>query len=92
VVKDNPERQRFELEVEGQLAFAAYRRAPGIVTFTHTEVPDVFRGKGVGSALAQGALDLVRQSGERVLARCPFIAAYIERHSEYRGLLVQPGA
>jgi predicted GNAT family acetyltransferase len=90
VVKDSPERQRFELEVDGHLAFSAYRRASGVVTFTHTEVPDVFRGKGIGSALAQGALELVRQSGERAVARCPFIAAYIARHPEFSDLVAEP--
>jgi hypothetical protein len=94
VVKDNPERQRFELEVDGHLAFSAYQRASGVVTFTHTEVPDVFQGKGIGSALVRGALELVRGSDERVVARCPFVAAYIARHPEFRDLLAeaQPGA
>ena len=87
VVKDNPQQHRFVLEVDGQLAFSAYQRGPGVITFTHTEVPEVFRGKGVGSELAKGALDLVRQGGENVVARCPFIAAYIRKHPEYQDLL-----
>jgi len=90
VVKDNPEQHRFELEVEGKLAFSVYRRESGVVIFVHTEVPPELGGHGVGSQLANGALTLVRERGEKVFARCPFIAAYIKKHPEFQDLLVQP--
>lgn len=87
MVRDNPALNRFELEQDGLVAFSAYRREPGRITITHTEVPDEFRGQGIGSKLARGALELVRASGDQLVARCPFIAAYIEKHPEYRDLL-----
>jgi uncharacterized protein len=87
VVIDNPEQHRFELEHEGSVAFSAYRRGPGRITITHTQVPEIFRGKGIGSALARGALDLVRASGEKLIAQCPFIASYVASHAEYQDLL-----
>ncbi|MEV4756700.1 GNAT family N-acetyltransferase [Micromonospora sp. NPDC049559] len=89
LVEDNPAQRRFEILVDDSLAgFATYQLRPGVVVFIHTEVDSAFEGKGVGSALAKGALDQVRERGERVIARCPFIAAYIERHPEYSDLLV----
>lgn len=87
MVVDNPEKHRFELEVEGRTAFSVYTRKPGVITFVHTEVPEELGGKGVGSALAKGALDLVRASGDKVIAKCPFVAAYIKKHAEYQDLL-----
>lgn len=87
-VRDNPALHRFELEVDGVVAFSEYKRKDGVVTFIHTEVPDALGGKGVGSKLAKGALDAVRAAGEKVIARCPFIAAYIKKHAEYQDLLV----
>ncbi|MFF8345492.1 GNAT family N-acetyltransferase [Cellulosimicrobium funkei] len=82
------EGDRFEARTDdGVVAgFAAYVREPGAVIFTHTEVDPAFEGRGVGSALAAGALDSVRGSGERVVALCPFIRAYVERHPEYEDL------
>jgi uncharacterized protein len=89
LVEDNPARRRFEILVDGSLAgFAAYELRQDTVVFTHTEVDPAFRDLGVGGALARGALDQVRQRGERVVARCPFIAAYIDRHPEYAELVV----
>lgn len=89
-VRDNTSLHRFELEVEGVTAFSEYKRKPGVVTFVHTEVPEALGGKGVGSQLARGALGLVRSRGEKVIAKCPFIAAFIKKHPEYQDLLAEP--
>lgn len=87
-VADVPTSTRYEVTVDGELAgFAEYREVDGARVFTHTEVFDAFEGKGVGSALAAGALDHVRATGRRLVARCPFIAAYLRRHDEYGDLV-----
>jgi predicted GNAT family acetyltransferase len=91
-VADAPDRRRFEASIDGELAgFARYVRLPDRVVFTHTEVDPAFEGRGVGSALAKGALDAMRANGDRVEARCPFIAAYIKRHPDYADLLATAG-
>jgi uncharacterized protein len=87
-VLDVPARSRYEVTVDGELAgFTEYREVEGVRVFTHTEVFDDFEGKGVGGALARGALDDVRAGGRRLVALCPFIAAYLERHPEYADLV-----
>ncbi len=87
-VTRNDERGRFEATVDGELAgFAAYRLREGVIEFTHTEVDDAVEGEGVGSALVSGALDQVRVEGLGVIATCPFVRGYIERHQEYADLL-----
>lgn len=88
LVEDNPARRRFEILVDGSLAgFATYELRQETVVFIHTEVDPGFQDMGVGSALARGALDQVRERGDRVVAQCPFVAAYIDKHPEYAGLL-----
>ena len=86
-VRDNPARHRYELEVDGHVAFAEYGLAAGVITFIHTEVPKALGGKGVGSALARGALEDVRRRGLRVVAQCPFIKGFIDKHAEFSDLL-----
>jgi len=82
---------RYELPLDGDVAFINYRRVGRVVTMTHAEVPDRYAGRGVGSALVKGALDLLRVEAGQVVPSCPFVATYIKRHAEYRDLLV-PGA
>jgi predicted GNAT family acetyltransferase len=87
-VRDNPGEKRYEASVGDQLAGSAYYdTADDLIVFTHTQVDDAFEGQGVGSALARSALDDVRAKGLRVIPRCPFIKAWIERHPDYQDLL-----
>jgi hypothetical protein len=87
-VHDDAERQRFQIDVDGEPGgFAAYRIRDGVVVITHTEVDPRYRGKGVGQELAGRALDLLRERGDRVVPRCPFVARYIRDHPEYADLV-----
>ena len=86
-VHDNPKEHRFELAVEGALAVAYYKLAPGTITFTHTEVPPELGGRGVGSTLVRGALELARARGLKIVSRCPFVSAYLGKHPEFNDLL-----
>jgi predicted GNAT family acetyltransferase len=40
-------------------------------------------GRGIGSALIRGVLDIARSEGLKVNPLCPFAKAYIEKHPEY---------
>jgi hypothetical protein len=87
VVTDNAARSRFELALGADTAFVNYRRAGTVLVLTHAEVPAELEGRGVGSRLVGGALDLVRARGERGVPQCPFVVRFIERHPAYRDLL-----
>ena len=80
-VIDNPDRHRFEMSVDDQIAFVSYRRAPGVVTLTHAEVPSALEGRGVGGELVAATLDALRAEGVKVIPRCSFVAAYMRRHA-----------
>ena len=85
-VRDNTQQHRFELDVEGQIAYSEYRRTDGLLTVMHTEVPKALEGRGIGSALARGLLDIARAEGLKVKPLCPFVRAYMDRHPEYADL------
>jgi len=86
-IVNNRTHHRYELAVDGHLAATYYEIADRVITFTHTEVPPELGGKGVGSKLIKGALDQVRVEGLKVIAQCPFVKAYIEKHPDYADLL-----
>lgn len=87
-VEDSADGQRYEVFVDGDLAgYVAYQSQPGRIVFTHTAIDPDYGGQGVGSTLARAALDDARRQQLAVVARCPFIAAYIKRHPQYRDLV-----
>lgn len=82
-IRKNEEKGRFEALVDGQVAgFADYREEGGTVVLPHTEVDDAYEGKGVGSALAKGALDAITAAGKAVAPTCPFIKTWIDKHPD----------
>jgi predicted GNAT family acetyltransferase len=86
-IVNNTAKQRYELVVDGHIAATYYTIAGRVITFVHTEVPQELGGKGIGSRLIKGALDQVRADGLKVIAQCPFVKAYIEKHPDYANLL-----
>jgi len=87
IVRDNKTQHRFEMGAGGDTAVAYYSLAPGVITFTHTEVPATLRGQGVASRLTRGVLEAARAQGLKVVPRCSFVAAFMSRHPEFNDLL-----
>ena len=90
-VQDAPESSRYEIrDGDRVLGQAAYRREPGRIVFTHTEIDPDAEGSGLGSTLVRGALDDVRARGERAVPQCSFVRGWIGKHPEYADLVDQP--
>jgi predicted GNAT family acetyltransferase len=84
---DHDENQhRFEARLDGLLAVASYQLDGDTLTLLHTEVPRALRGRGVGNDLARAAFEYSREHQLKVVPRCPFMAAWLRRHPEYRDL------
>jgi hypothetical protein len=88
-VRHEPDRSRYELFVDGQMAGVAdYRLGPdGVAVFPHTVVVGHRRGQGLGAVLVRGALDAERAAGHTVVPQCWYVAEFIDRHPDYADLL-----
>lgn len=84
----NTEKNRFELEVEGKTSIIEYiLNNENIMFLTHTEVPNSLEGKGVGSSLVHKTLEFLKENKYKLAPLCPFVAAYLKRHPEWKSLL-----
>ncbi len=86
-VVDHVEQHRFEQRLGDEIAFVTYRRDGNTLHLLHAEVPASLVGRGAGSALVRGVLELVALRGERVVPRCSFVARYIAAHPNCARLL-----
>lgn len=80
---------RYYISLGGKqdVGFVAYEIGDDFIRFTHTEVEQKEREKGVGSRLIEAVLDDVRDTGDRrVIPDCPFVAEWIAEHPAYREL------
>ena len=88
VVRDAPERSRYELVVgERVLGFADYSVDGTVITVPHVEVEPAARGASLGSVLVRRMLDDVRSRGLSIRPLCPFVRVYIRGHDEYADLV-----
>ena len=87
-IVDEPGRQRYEARVGDVVAaFLEYRSVGTRTILVHTEVDASMEGRGIGGRLVAGALDDLRARGRRITVKCPFVAAFLERHPGYRDLV-----
>jgi uncharacterized protein len=86
-IRDNFPDNRFEMDTEGGVAFARYRRDGDTLMILHTEVPRALEGRGLGSQLVTGVLDLVRSRNEKIVPLCGFVRRFIALHPDYADLV-----
>ena len=86
-IRDNTALSRFELDADGVTVFMRYRVLGDRISLDHTETPVAARGRGLASRLTRGVLDEMRRRDLKVVPRCPFVRAFLDRHPEYRDLM-----
>ena len=73
--------------IREQVGLTDYRLVGNEIHLTHTEIDPKFRGGGLGAHMVQGVLDSIRtETDYRVVAACPFVVDWLERHPEYHEL------
>jgi predicted GNAT family acetyltransferase len=85
--RDNPARSRFELEVDGQLAFADYRRRGDTLMIPHVEAAPPLRGTGAAGRLMEAVMAAARAEGLKITPLCGYASAWIRRHKQHHDLL-----
>lgn len=86
-ITDNREKRRFELDIDGQIAFANYRREGTRLVIPHVEAPPPLRGTGAAGRLMQGVMEIARAEGLKIVPLCGYASAWIRRHKEHHDLL-----
>lgn len=86
----NENKKRFELEVDGHIAFIEYiLNNENIMFLTHTEVPKALGGKGVGKNIVEKALQYIKDQNYTLAPLCPFVAAYLKRNPTWQTILAK---
>jgi len=87
-VENRPDESRYVLLQDGEvIGLAEYELGGDAIVFTHTEVDEEKRERGMASTLVQAALDDVRDNSERrVVASCPYVRSWLSEHPDYADL------
>lgn len=58
--------------------------------FLHTEVDEAYGGRGLATQLITQGLAATQAEGMRIVAVCPMVAAYVQKHHEYDDIVDRP--
>jgi predicted GNAT family acetyltransferase len=87
-VTENPERHRYEIYLDGELAgFTMFTLDGDVAIMPHTKIDPEYKGHGLATTLIGSALDDLRERRVTVVARCPFVREFIEKHPEYQDIV-----
>jgi predicted GNAT family acetyltransferase len=87
VLRDDGRHRYIAFVGDAVAGFLAYRDHDGVRDLLHTEVDGAFGGRGIGTALAQFALDDIRDGGGAMVPSCPFVRSWVRRHPDYIDLV-----
>ena len=87
-VVHNTAAKRFEISVDGCIAFSKYFLVGEKIIIEQTEVPIEREGKDIASRIVRTALDYARAQKLKVMPLCPFTVGFIHRHPEYQDLVL----
>ena len=78
---DNPGRSRYELEVDGRIAFADYVRQGERLIIPHVEADPALRGGGAAGRLMAQVAAVARTEGVKIVPSCGYAAAWLRRNA-----------
>jgi predicted GNAT family acetyltransferase len=77
---DNTASSRYEWDIEGQVAFADYRKQGNQRLITHVEVPEALRNRGIAAKLMGFIIEDSKAQGFTLVPICSYAVAYLQRH------------
>ena len=86
-VQHQPENERFVVIADGVEAELDYRIEDGVISLTHTGVPEAIGGRGIAGDLVRAAFEFARAEGLKVRPLCSYAEAWSRRHADYADLL-----
>ena len=88
-VVHNPNENRFETWIDGNLSKLDYIQDEKNFVITHVGVHPSLRGQGIAGRIVEVSLVYARENSLRVVPMCSYAAAFIRRHPEYAELTQQ---
>lgn len=87
-MKNNSSLSRYEMEIDGHVAYANYRIDGEIINIDYVFAPEELRGSGAAGKLMEEIARMARDKKMKILPICGYASVWLRRSKEYRDLMV----
>lgn len=81
-VNDNVTQSRFELEEQGETAWASYHVEGSTLFIDYVFSPPALRGQGTAGRLMSGVVDAAKSKQQKIVPICGYAATWLQRHKQ----------
>jgi predicted GNAT family acetyltransferase len=78
--RHNPAKSRYELEVDGRIAFADYQRSGHRLVISYVEADPALRGAGAAGRLMRHVAQTARSEGMKIVPLCGYASTWLRRN------------
>lgn len=75
---------RYYVVIDGQLSEMTWLSRPPFIIIDHTFVPNSLRGRGIAQQLAEHAVKMARQHGNKIIPQCSYMDALMRRRDDWQ--------
>lgn len=86
---DNTKDARYELEENGHVAYATYRRENGVLMIDYVYAPPELRGSGVAARLMKQVMAAAKEDALHVHPVCGYAQAWLQKNIADYNTMVQ---
>ena len=79
-MRDNADKGRFELDVDGAVVYADYRQEGNRLIIPYVYAPPELRGKGAADKLMRQIVERAKSENQQIVPVCGYAAAWLRRH------------
>ena len=87
-MKNNSSLSRYEMEIDGHVAYANYRIDGEIINIDYVFAPEELRGSRAAGKLMEEIARMARDKKMKILPICGYASVWLRRSKEYRDLMV----
>lgn len=78
---------RYELEVDGHIAYASYHHDADVLVIDFVFAPEELRGTGAAGRLMIHIMDELKEKDVHVRPFCSYARSWLQRHTAYHAMV-----